>query len=110
MSSSEPGRDAAGHRGNGTTGSLFRPLVTRINTHFFYKNLVYKNIQAQMTENIFQKTNDEIFVFRKSMSSDSTHREKPFKHIFGGRGSGKSPKTGLKFKNISGSEKIKVFL
>ena len=44
------------------------------------------------------------------MSSDSTHQEKPFKHIFGGRGSGKSPKTGLKFKNISGSEKIKVFL
>ena len=44
------------------------------------------------------------------MPSGSTHREKPFKHIFAGRGSGKSPKTGLEFKNISGSEKIMVFL
>ena len=54
--------------------------------------------------------NEEIFCKNKNMSSDSTHREKPFKRIFGGRGSGKSPKTGLKFKNISGSEKIIVFL
>ena len=44
------------------------------------------------------------------MASDSTHREKSFKHIFGGGGSGKFHKTVLEFKNIPGSEKIMVFL
>ena len=66
----------------------------------FSKNLVYKNIQAQMTENIriSQKQN---------MSSDSTHREKPFKHIFGGRGSGKSPKTGLNLRISQAQRKLR---
>ena len=44
------------------------------------------------------------------MYSDSTHGEKPFKHIFEGRGSGKFTKTVLEFKNIPASEKIMVFL
>ena len=44
------------------------------------------------------------------MSSDSTHREKPFKHIFRGRGSGKFPKTVLEFKNIPGSENFGILI
>ena len=44
------------------------------------------------------------------MSNETARQEKEFKHIFRVGVSGKSPKIGLKFKNISGSERIKVFL
>ena len=49
---------------------------------------------------------------KKGMSYETPNQETQFKfkHIFGSRVSGQSPKIGLEFKNISGSEKIKVFL
>ena len=42
------------------------------------------------------------------MSNERASQEKQFKHIFGGRGEWKITKNGHEFKNISGSEKIKV--
>ena len=44
------------------------------------------------------------------MSNETGSQENQFKHIFRVGVSGKSPKIGLEFKNISGSEKMKVFL
>ena len=44
------------------------------------------------------------------MANKSSRQEKYFKHINGGRGWGKFPKIGLKFKNIPGSEKFMSFL
>ena len=44
------------------------------------------------------------------MSNETASQKKQFKHIIRGRDEWKSPNIGLEFKNISGSEKNKVFL
>ena len=81
----------------------FRRLLVGLKyTFFIYKNTVYKNTEAEIWYQFFAE-NGEIFAYYKS-------KEKQFKHIFRGRVCGKSPKIGLEFKNISGSEKIKIFL
>ena len=46
---------------------------------------------------------------QKSISNETTHQEKQFKHILGGRGKWKYPKSGVEFKNLK-LEKIKAFL
>ena len=53
--------------------------------------------------NFFRKWGNIRSLQQNDMSNETVSQEKQFKHIFWGRVSGKSPKIGLKLKNISGS-------
>jgi len=73
---------------------------------FFYKNTVYKNIEAEIWYQNFQKMGNIRPLQRKvSQMKQQVKRSSLSVYL-----SGQSPTIGLEFKNISGSEKIKVFL
>ena len=68
--------------------------------------MVYKNTEAEIWYHFFQKMGKY-----SPITKEVCQIKQQVKSIYLGVGvSGKSPKIGLEFKNISGSEKIKVFL
>ena len=78
---------------------------------FLYKNTVYKNTEAEIWHQFFSE-NGEIFThYKRNVCQMKQQVERSTLSIYLGVGvSGKSPKIGLEFKNISGSEKINVFI